>query len=76
MGDDSSAIREEIATTREEIGETIDQLAARSDVRSRARRWMRDRAERAASGDLPVRAIVGVVAFVVALVVLRRIVRR
>jgi hypothetical protein len=76
MGDDPSAIREEIATTREEIGETIDQLAARSDVRGRARGWMRDRAERAASGDLPVRAIVGVVAFVVALVVLRRIVRR
>lgn len=77
MGDDPSAIREEIASTREEIGETIDQLATRTDVRSRARRWVEDRAVRVAeaSGELPVRAIAGAVAFVVALVVLRRIVR-
>jgi hypothetical protein len=45
MGDDPSAIREEIATTREQLGETIDELAARADVKSRAKHWADDKRE-------------------------------
>lgn len=36
-GDDAQQLREEIERTREHLGETVEQLAARLDVKGRAR---------------------------------------
>ena len=37
MGEDPNAIRDEIAETRERMGETIDALGYKADVKSRAK---------------------------------------
>ena len=39
MDEETAAIRQEIADTREQIGETIEKLAHRADVKSRAKDW-------------------------------------
>jgi hypothetical protein len=44
---DAQALRAEIAQTREELGHTVEVLAARMDVKERARQAAKDTAQRA-----------------------------
>jgi len=46
MGDEPSQIREEIELTRAEMGDTVDALAHKTDVRSRVRESIDDKKER------------------------------
>lgn len=46
MGQDASEIREEIEQTRAEMGDTVDALAYKTDVRSRVRESFADKRER------------------------------
>jgi hypothetical protein len=46
MGQDPSQIREEIEQTRGEMGETVDALAHKADVKSRVRESFTDKRER------------------------------
>jgi hypothetical protein len=74
---DVQALRTEIELTRAQLGETVQALAARADVRGRlheaadeARARLRERARDVAPYAVPAAAAVGVV--VLALVLLRR----
>ena len=73
---DPDTIRQEITETRQELGEAVEELAAKTDVKARAREKLTD-LQRVA-GRLPQRArkhpgpTLGVVASVVALIVLVR----
>src|SRR5918997_7094709 len=46
MGEDPNAIRAEIERTREEMGETVDALGYKADVKSRAKDKMTDTKDR------------------------------
>lgn len=46
MGEDTSNIREEIEQTRAEMGDTVDALAHKTDVKSRMKESMTDKKER------------------------------
>jgi len=46
MGEDASNIREEIDQTRAEMGDTVDALAHKTDVKSRVRESFSDKKER------------------------------
>jgi gas vesicle protein len=49
MGEDPNAIRAEIERTREEMGETVDALGYKADVKSRAKDKMTDTKDRLTS---------------------------
>ena len=73
---DPDIIRQDIAETRQELGEAVEELAAKTDVKARAREKLTDLQH--AAGALPQRArehpgaTVAVAASVIALVVLAR----
>jgi hypothetical protein len=46
MGEDASNIREEIEQTRAEMGDTVDALAHKTDVKSRVKESLEDKRER------------------------------
>jgi len=46
MGEDASNIREEIEQTRAEMGDTVDALAHKTDVKSRVKESLADKRER------------------------------
>jgi Protein of unknown function (DUF3618) len=46
MGEDSSQIREEIEQTRAEMGDTVDALAHKTDVKSRVKESVADKRDR------------------------------
>ncbi|WP_326600192.1 DUF3618 domain-containing protein [Streptomyces sp. NBC_01803] len=60
-------LRERVADTREELGETVARLAARTDVKARVRQSA-DRATRAVRGN-PVPVVAGTAAATAAVVV-------
>ncbi len=73
---DPDTIRQEIAETRQELGDAVEQLAAKTDVKARAREKLT--ALRRAAAQLPDRArerpavTVAVAATAIVLVVLAR----
>jgi phage shock protein A len=73
---DPDIIRQEIAETREELGEAVEELAAKTNVKARAHEKLTEL--RHAAGQLPERArerpavTVAVAATAIALVVLAR----
>ena len=50
---DEAELRQEIERTREQLGETVEQLAAKTDVKGRARAKAAELAGRAKSTDSP-----------------------
>jgi hypothetical protein len=48
MGEDPAAIREAIEETRERMGETLQELAGKADVKGRAKDWVQDKKQAAA----------------------------
>jgi ABC-type transporter Mla subunit MlaD len=69
-------LREEIADTRENLGETVEQLAAKTDVKARLHDEVEHRKQAAREGvkskpQIPA-AAAGAVVLLVALVVLKR----
>jgi hypothetical protein len=66
-------LRREIERTRQELGETVDALSHKADVKEQARQKKEEVQERVASNPVPLAAIVG---GVVALLVLRRLLRK
>jgi hypothetical protein len=67
---DPAVIREEILETREELGEAVEALAAKTDVKARAREKLDDAKTRARERPAAALAVVGVV--LLAVVVARR----
>ena len=73
---DPDIIRQEIAETRQELGEAVEELAAKMDVNARAREKLTEL--RQAAAGLPERArerpgiAVGVAAAAIALIVVAR----
>jgi Protein of unknown function (DUF3618) len=66
-------IRREIERTRRELGETVEALSHKADVKEQARLKKEVVQERAASNPAPIAAVVG---GLIALLVLRRLIRR
>jgi gas vesicle protein len=59
MGQDPSQIREEIEQTRGEMGETVDALAHKADVKSRVKESFADRRERLRSQMMGTKSRIG-----------------
>lgn len=55
-GDDVAALREDIARTRAELGETVEALAAKADVKARAQRKVEATRARAVQAAAEVKA--------------------
>ncbi len=71
------ALAEQIARTRQELGETVEQLSARFDVKARARESLQHGRERAAPYVVPAAAVAALAAgALIALLVWRRRSRR
>ena len=66
-------IRAEIERTRRELGDTVDALSHKANVKEQARLKKNEVQERVSSNPVPVAAVIG---GVVALVVLVRLIRR
>jgi sugar-specific transcriptional regulator TrmB len=45
MGEEPAAIREEIEEIRQQMGETLQQLAQKADVKGRAKEWVEEKRE-------------------------------
>ncbi|BCB74180.1 hypothetical protein GCM10022251_10220 [Phytohabitans flavus] len=73
---DTEALRAEIRQTRAELGETVQALAAKADVKARVRRSAAHTAERARENRVQLAAaataVTGVLAAIVVLMVLRK----
>ncbi len=67
---DPDTIRREIAETREELGAAVEELAAKTDVKARAREKLSALKKSARDRPLPVVALAAIV--VVSVVVVRR----
>jgi hypothetical protein len=67
---DEAGLREEIERTREELGETVEQLVAKTDVQSRVRHRAADLGGRAKSWAAQARSMQGPAPLVVAAVTL------
>jgi Protein of unknown function (DUF3618) len=87
MGADPSEIREGIATTREQLGDTINELAARVDVKGRAKHWAEEKRETISDrlssvnpapypADGRKQMLIAAVALLAAFLLIRRIARR
>jgi hypothetical protein len=70
---DPEEIREDIAATRDELGDTVEALAAKTDVKAHAQAKVEDVKQQAQAKRFPLAAVGGLV---VALVVWRVIARR
>ena len=66
-------IRREIERTRRELGETVDQLSRKADVKEQARLKKEEVQQRVSSNPVPLAAAIG---GGIALLVLLRLVRR
>ena len=66
-------IRREIERTRRELGETVEALSHKADVKEQARLKKEEVQERVASNPVPIAAVIG---GLIALVVVRRLIRR
>ena len=66
-------IRREIERTRRELGETVEALSHRADVKEQARLKKKEVQERVASNSAPIAAVIG---GLIALLVVRRLIRR
>nr|WP_173167034.1 DUF3618 domain-containing protein [Phytohabitans suffuscus] len=73
---DTEALRAEIRQTRADLGETVQALAAKADVKARVRRSAAQTAERARENRIQLvaaaTAVTGVLAAIVVLTVLRK----
>jgi hypothetical protein len=73
---DTEALRAEIRQTRAELGETVQALAAKADVKARVRRSATHTAERAKENRVQLAAaataVTGVLAAIVVLMVMRK----
>jgi uncharacterized protein DUF3618 len=66
-------IRREIERTRRELGETVEALSHKADVKEQARLKKEEVQERVAANPAPIAAVIG---GLVALLVVRRLIRR
>jgi hypothetical protein len=66
-------IRREIERTRRELGETVEALSHKADVKERARLKKEEVQERVTSNPAPIAAVIG---GLIALLVVRRLIRR
>ena len=66
-------LRREIERTRQELGETVDALSHKTDVKEQARLKKDEMRQRASENPVPLMAVAG---GIVALVVLLRLIRR
>ncbi len=66
-------IRREIERTRRELGETVEALSHKADVKEQARLKKAEVQERVAANPAPIAAVIG---GVIALLVVRRLIRR
>ena len=66
-------IRREIERTRRELGETVEALSHKADVKEQARLKKAEVQERVAANPAPIAAVIG---GLIALLVLRRLIRR
>lgn len=73
---DTEALRAEIRQTRAELGETVQALAAKADVKARVRQSVAHTTERARENRLQLAAaataVTGVLAAIVVLMVMRK----
>ncbi len=67
---DPAVIREEIAETREELGEAVEALVGKADVKARAREKLGQASTRARERPGPAAAVAGLL--VLSVVVIRR----
>ena len=71
--DDPEKIREEISDTREELGETVEALAGKADVKGQAKEKVGDVTQQVQERQTPIAAVAGGVTLLVLLLVwLRR----
>ena len=66
-------IRREIERTRRELGETVEALSHKADVKEQARLKKAEVQERVAANPAPIAAVIG---GLIALLVVRRLIRR
>jgi hypothetical protein len=66
-------IRREIERTRRELGETVEALSHKADVKEQARLKKEEVQERVAANPAPIAAVIG---GLIALLVVRRLIRR
>jgi hypothetical protein len=66
-------IRREIERTRRELGETVEALSHKADVKEQARLKKEEVQERVTSNPAPIAAVIG---GLIALLVVRRLIRR
>ena len=66
-------IRREIERTRRELGETVEALSHKADVKEQARLKKEEVQERVASNPAPTAAVIG---GLIALLVVRKLIRR
>ena len=66
-------IRREIEHTRRELGETVEALSHKADVKEQARLKKEEVQERVASNPAPIAAVIG---GLIVLLVVRRLIRR